>query len=259
MPPPTTTRSNVSSRMRASERARYSGSRTPVLIRPRPPPCARRLPPASARARARRCSSGSAGATVSATSCAASGTSPPVARVAIAAIPRAVASRSAATSRGKPDRSATVCRNSWFRARPPPDPKRVRGMRRIQRLERIRDLVRDAGHARRGEVGRRRRAARAEHRDPVGGVPVRRPQTGRCRHDHRAAAAPSQAPTVRRRRQDRRVPAPPARCRRWRRTPPGHRRGRRAGCPRRRLPARRRAAGADRGRHSATGTHRCRG
>ena len=82
-----------------------------------------------------------------------------------------------------------------YGARPPPTRRVSVESAAIQRLESIRDLVRDAGHAGRGEVARRCRAARAEHRDPVGGMPVRRPQTGRCRHDHRPLRLP-----VRRRR-----------------------------------------------------------
>ena len=122
-----------------------------------------------------------------------------------------------------PDRSATACSSPSCAARPPPT-RSTSAVPPHRGLERVGDLVGDAGQGRRRQVGRCRRAARTEHRDPVRAVPVRRAQARRRRARPSDAGRPS--PALRRCCRRAQAPGPracPARCRRSRRTPPARR------------------------------------
>ena len=105
-------------------------------------------------------------------------------------MPRTVASGSAETSSVSPERSATACSSPSCAESPPPTRSTSAGGRRLDGLQRIGDLVRDAGERCGPEVGRRRRAARAQDGDPVGAVPVGRAKAGRSRDDHRMRPRP---------------------------------------------------------------------
>ena len=139
--------------MRASDADRKPGSSAPSVMRSRPMPCGRQRPRATGFRSSSRARASSLGATVRETACDCSPPPTPALRAAITAIPRAVASRSAATSRRTPDRSATVCRSGSLAARPPPTRTASPDRLGVQRVHRVGDLVGHAGQGSRRQVG----------------------------------------------------------------------------------------------------------
>ena len=180
------------------------------------------------------------------------------ASAAIAAIPRAVASRSAATSSRSSGKVGDRLQKRASAARPPP----TRTARRIARrrgLQRVGDLVGHAGQRSRRQVGRGGRAALPSTVIRSAAVPVRRGQAGGRRHHHGSRPAPSRAPPpVSLRRSTPPGAAPQARFRHSRKMPPGRTCGPPRPCPRQPSQVRPPAGQAARGRRSATRTRPCR-